>query len=415
MSLQKLTCLSRTQKFRSSLIFQNWPVINPHQNWRRALTHHDGFRNGRANGLDRKDYEVQANLVPARTFMSGKKEDPFWSRNIEFRVVKYKIAATLVNSAPSGMQPYLKLMRADRPIGTWLLFWPCGWSIALAAPPGCLPDPSIFALFAAGAFFLRGAGCTINDMWDRNIDNAVERTRDRPITSGQVSMFDALVFLGGQLGVGVLLLLQLNWLAVVLGISSMGIVVTYPLMKRFTYYPQFVLGLAFNWGAVMGWAAVRGDLNLPVCLSLYLAGISWTMIYDTIYAHQDKYDDIIVGMKSTALKFGPNTPVCLGCFATLMLSCLTYSGWMVGQSLPYFTSLAIISAHLSHQIYTLDIEDREDCAKKFRSNRWVGLLLFLGIVSGNYVREEDAAGGEINIENVIQLSTARRLEAQEKD
>ena len=160
----------------------------------------------------------------------------------------FRLAASLVSTLPSPLQPYLKLARLDKPIGSWLLFWPCGWSLCLATPAGQLPDLSLLALFGAGALVMRGAGCTINDMWDRNIDKAVERTKDRPITSGQVSLFDALVFLGGQLGVGLLILLQLNWYSVLLGAASMGLVITYPLMKRFTYYPQFVLGLAFNWG-----------------------------------------------------------------------------------------------------------------------------------------------------------------------
>merc|ERR1719233_674127 len=202
------------------------------------------------------------------------------------------------------------------------------------------------SLVLSTAFVMRGAGCTINDMWDKNIDKAVERTRDRPITSGQVSMFDALVFLGGQLGVGLLILLQLNWYSVLLGAASMGLVVTYPVMKRFTYYPQFVLGLAFNWGALLGWSALVGSCDWSVVIPLYLAGISWTMIYDTIYAHQeDKYDDVIIGMKSTAIKFGDQTPVCLSCFATTMITCLTYCGWSTGQTWPYYGALLGVGGH----------------------------------------------------------------------
>ena len=158
------------------------------------------------------------------------------------------LAASLVSKSPPGIQPYLKLSRIDKPIGSWLLFWPCGWSACLATSAGQLPDLQLIALFGLGSFVMRGAGCTINDMWDRNIDRLVKRTRDRPITSGQVKMFDALVYTGVQLSLGLLVLLQLNWYSVLLGSASMGLVVTYPLMKRFTYYPQFVLGLAFNWG-----------------------------------------------------------------------------------------------------------------------------------------------------------------------
>merc|ERR1719228_488275 len=311
-------------------------------------------------------------------------------------------AARFVDSLPTFAQPYLRLARLDRPIGTWLLFWPCGWSICMAAGPGHLPDLTLLATFAAGSFVMRGAGCTINDMWDRNIDNKVERTRDRPITSGQVSMFDALVFLGGQLGVGLLILLQLNWYSVLLGAASMGLVVAYPVMKRFTYYPQFVLGLAFNWGALLGWSSIAGSCDWPVVLPLYLAGISWTMIYDTIYAHQDKYDDVIIGMKSTAIKFGEQTPVCLSCFATTMISCLTYCGWATGQTWPYYGALLGVGGHLAHQIRTLDINNREDCAKKFISNRWVGLGVFLGIMTGTLLKESEQVPEPIDLQDVVE-------------
>lgn len=317
-------------------------------------------------------------------------------------VREFKVAPKFVSNCPSPVQPFLRLARLDKPIGTWLLFWPCGWSLCLATPAGQLPDLSMLAIFGVGAFVMRGAGCTINDMWDKNIDKAVERTRDRPITSGQVSMFDALVFLGGQLGVGLLILLQLNWYSVLLGAASMGLVVTYPVMKRFTYYPQFVLGLAFNWGALLGWSALAGTCNWPVVLPLYLAGISWTMIYDTIYAHQDKYDDVIIGMKSTAIKFGEQTPVCLSCFATTMISCLTYCGWATGQTWPYYGALLGVGGHLAHQIRTLDINNREDCAKKFISNRWVGLGVFLGIMTGTLLKESEQVPEPIDLQDVVE-------------
>jgi len=325
---------------------------------------------------------LQHSLVNSRTWAGGGRS------SLQTGPGRPGAAAGLVARLPAPARPFLRLARLDRPIGTWLLFWPCGWSIALAAGAGTAPDLPLLATFAAGAFVMRGAGCTINDMWDRNIDNKVERTRDRPITSGQVSMFDALVFLGGQLGVGLLILLQLNWYSVLLGAASMGLVVTYPVMKRFTYYPQFVLGLAFNWGALLGWAATAGSCDWAVCLPLYMAGISWTMIYDTIYAHQDKYDDVIIGMKSTAIKFGDQTGYCLSCFATTMLASLAYCGLATQQTWPYYLSLLGVASHLAHQVSTLDINDREDCARKFVSNRWVGLGIFLGIVAGGLVKEE---------------------------
>jgi len=314
----------------------------------------------------------------------------------------FKVASNLVSSLPSPLQPFLRLARLDKPIGTWLLFWPCGWSLCLATPAGQMPDLHMLAVFGMGALVMRGAGCTINDMWDKNIDKAVERTRDRPITSGKVTMFDALVFLGAQLGVGLLVLLQLNWYSVLLGAASMGLVVTYPVMKRFTYYPQFVLGLAFNWGALLGWSAITGSCNWSVVLPLYVAGISWTMIYDTIYAHQDKYDDVIIGMKSTAIKFGDQTPVCLSCFATTMISCLGYCGWSTGQTWPYYGALLGVGGHLAHQIRTLDINDRDDCAQKFVSNRWVGLGVFLGLLTGTLMKESEEVPEPIDILDVVE-------------
>jgi len=304
------------------------------------------------------------------------------------------LAAGFVSSTPISLQPYLKLIRLDRPVGSWLLFWPCGWSLCLATSPGAIPDLGLLALFGVGSLVMRGAGCTINDMMDKNIDCLVERTRDRPITSGQISMFESLVFLGGQLGLGLFILLQLNWYSVLLGAASLGLVITYPLMKRFTYYPQFVLGLTFNWGALMGWSAVNGSCDWSICLPLYIAGISWTMIYDTIYAHQDKYDDVIVGVKSTAIKFGEQTPACLSCFATTMMASLAYCGWATDQTIPYYLSLLVVGGHLSHQILTLDIDDGDDCAQKFRSNRWVGLCVFLGLMSGTLMKENEEEDGE---------------------
>ncbi|XP_013791291.1 4-hydroxybenzoate polyprenyltransferase, mitochondrial-like [Limulus polyphemus] len=196
------------------------------------------------------------------------------------------LAESLVHSMPGSIQPYLKLMRIDRPIGTWLLLWPCAWSIGLATPAGHFPDPYYLALFAAGALLMRGAGCTVNDMWDKDIDKQVARTKDRPLASGQLNMIDAWVLLGGQLSLALFVLLQLNWYSIVLGASSLGLVVTYPLMKRFTYWPQVMLGLTFNWGAFLGWSSICGTCKWSAVLPLYTACIFWTLIYDTIYAHQ---------------------------------------------------------------------------------------------------------------------------------
>ncbi|XP_029365772.1 4-hydroxybenzoate polyprenyltransferase, mitochondrial [Echeneis naucrates] len=296
-------------------------------------------------------------------------------------------AATIVNSAPAPVQPYLRLMRLDKPIGTWLLYLPCTWSIALAADPGCLPDLGMLTLFGTGALLMRGAGCTINDMWDKDFDKKVSRTATRPIASGEISRMQALVFLGGQLSLALGVLLCLNYYSIALGAASLSLVITYPLMKRITYWPQFVLGLTFNWGALLGWSAVKGSCDWSVCLPLYFAGVMWTLIYDTIYAHQDKDDDIKVGVKSTALRFQEQTKPWLSGFTVAMMSGLAVSGLSAEQTLPYYAVLTTVAIHLMHQIHTLDINKPEDCWKKFVSNRNLGLLLFLGIVAGNLWKE----------------------------
>lgn len=284
-----------------------------------------------------------------------------------------------VQAMPERLQPYLRLMRLDKPIGTWLVMLPGAWSIGLAADPGCLPDLKLLAMYAAGAVLMRGAGCTINDMWDRDIDRKVERTKNRPLASGQLSMFDALVFTGGQLALSTLILLQLNWYTIVLGASSVSLVTLYPIMKRFTYWPQVMLGLTINWGALMGWAAVKGSCDWSAVLPLYAAAMSWTLIYDTIYAHQDKLDDSAIGVKSTALKFGAKTKRYLWLFSTSMVGNLALAGLASDQCWPFYLATVATGAHLAHQIYTLDLDNPSDCARKFASNRQIGFLVFLGI------------------------------------
>ncbi|XP_058812266.1 4-hydroxybenzoate polyprenyltransferase, mitochondrial [Topomyia yanbarensis] len=303
-------------------------------------------------------------------------------------VREFSSQVSVKENEPKGLlqklvkNPYARLMRIDRPIGSWLLFWPCGWSIALSAQAGCWPDPLMLALFGTGAFIMRGAGCTINDMWDKDIDAKVARTKGRPLVSGQLSQSDAWVFLSAQLGFGLLILLQLNWYSIVLGASSLGLVIVYPLMKRVTYWPQLVLGMTFNWGALLGWSATQGSVLWSACLPLYLAGVCWTIVYDTIYAHQDKVDDILLGIKSTAIRFGDGNKLWLSGFSTAMISGLITAGMVCEQTWPYYSSLGLISAHLAHQIYSLNINNPTDCATKFISNHQVGLILFLGIVLG---------------------------------
>ena len=218
-------------------------------------------------------------------------------------------------AAPTWSRPYLRLARLDRPIGSWLLLIPCWWSAGLAAIAARdpLPSPWHLLLFFVGAFAMRGAGCTWNDIVDRDLDGRVERTRSRPIPSGQVSTAQAAAFLVAQAVVGFIVLLQFNRFAIGVGIASLGIVVVYPFMKRITYWPQIVLGLAFSWGALMGWATAFGRLDAPA-LVLYAGAISWVIGYDTIYAHQDREDDALIGIKSTALLFGPRTKPMLALF-----------------------------------------------------------------------------------------------------
>uniref|UniRef100_A0A8C5UDZ4 4-hydroxybenzoate polyprenyltransferase, mitochondrial n=1 Tax=Malurus cyaneus samueli TaxID=2593467 RepID=A0A8C5UDZ4_9PASS len=309
------------------------------------------------------------------------------------------LGGQLVRAAPAPLQPYLRLMRLHQPAGTWLLYLPCTWSIGLAAAPGCLPDWRMLSLFGVGAVLMRGAGCTINDMWDRDYDRQVARTASRPLAAGDISTFQSLVFLGGQLSLALCVLLCLNYYSIILGAASLSLVITYPLMKRITYWPQLVLGLTFNWGALLGWSAIKGSCEWSVCLPLYFAGVMWTLVYDTIYAHQDKRDDIMIGVKSTALQFKEDTKQWLSGFSLAMLLSLCVAGMNCNQTFPYYSAVAAVGAHLAHQIYTLDIDKPEDCWKKFSSNRTVGILLFIGIVLGNLWKQKDFKNVEEPFEN----------------
>ncbi|XP_063703596.1 4-hydroxybenzoate polyprenyltransferase, mitochondrial [Culicoides brevitarsis] len=301
---------------------------------------------------------------------------------------KYERKNNHLKDIITPIRPYLGLIRFERPVGTMLLFWPCGWSIALCAAPSQLPDFYTLSLFAIGSFIMRGAGCTINDMWDRDLDAKVERTKNRPLAKSQISNLDVLTFLMAQLGLSLTILLQFNWNSIMLGASSLGLVATYPLMKRLTNWPQLMLGLTFNWGALLGCSVVNGVVVWSFCLPLYFAGVCWTIIYDTIYAHQDKVDDIMFGIKSTAIRFGDKTKSWLTGFSVLMMTNLSIVGMICSQTLPYYISLIMIGVHLSHQIYSLDIHNPKDCANKFSSNNQVGLILFLGIVIGTILKEK---------------------------
>jgi len=285
--------------------------------------------------------------------------------------------------APVFVQPYFKLSRIDRPIGTWLLLFPCWWSIALATPQDTSPAPIMFVLFAIGAFVMRGAGCTLNDIADRNYDGKVERTKKRPIPSGQVSLLQAFMWLGFQCLIGLLILLQFNIFAIILGTLSLVLVAVYPFAKRFTYWPQLFLGLAFNYGAILGWAAVTGELSV-VPILLYVGGICWTLGYDTIYAHQDKEDDALIGVKSTALKFAEKTKYWLSGFYLVTVSTLILSGFLMNLSVLFYVLIAGATAHLVWQLRNLDINDADRCLMLFKSNKIFGALVLLAILAGKF-------------------------------
>ena len=283
--------------------------------------------------------------------------------------------------APQWSRPYLRLSRLDRPIGSWLLLIPCWWSAALAA--GVARDigqlPLNLALFFLGAFAMRGAGCTWNDITDRDLDALVERTRSRPIPAGQVSVPQALVFLVVQALIGLAVLLQFNRFAVLTGIASLVIVAIYPFMKRITWWPQIVLGLAFSWGALMGFSVTLGRID-AAALALYAGAIAWVIGYDTIYAHQDAEDDALIGVKSTALLFGARTPRALTVFYGLAVVLIGVALDLAGAGVVGWIGLAAFAAHLAWQIRRLEIGDPALCLRIFKSNRDAGLLLFAGLL-----------------------------------
>jgi 4-hydroxybenzoate polyprenyltransferase len=284
--------------------------------------------------------------------------------------------------APLWSRPYLRLSRLDRPIGSWLLLMPCWWSAALAAGMAHEVNrlPLILVLFLIGAFAMRGAGCTWNDITDRDLDAQVERTRSRPIPAGQVSVPQAAAFLVLQALAGLAVLLQFNSHAVATGVVSLVIVAVYPFMKRITYWPQIVLGLAFSWGALMGFAVVFGRID-ATALVLYAGSIAWVIGYDTIYAHQDTEDDALIGIKSTALLFGARTRPALMVFYGLAVVLIGVALALAGSGWMAWIGLAAFAVHLVSQIECLEIGDPKLCLRIFKSNRNAGLLLFAGLLS----------------------------------
>lgn len=285
---------------------------------------------------------------------------------------------------PAAWRPYARLARLDRPIGTWLLYLPCLWGLGLGWQATGTPLTEmlrLFVLFTVGALVMRGAGCTVNDLWDRELDKKVARTADRPIASGAVTPFAALVFLASQLVIGLAILLQLNMVSWAIGAAVMVLVIAYPLAKRVTYWPQAVLGLTFNWGALLGYAAVTETLSTPSILA-YAAGFFWTLGYDTIYAHQDKEDDALIGVRSSALALGDRTKPALAVFYTLTVMLLAASLWSAGLGPLAYAGLSLAGLNFARQLWVTDLDDPHACLRTFWANRDAGLLIALAIVLG---------------------------------
>ncbi len=284
---------------------------------------------------------------------------------------------------PERAKPYGSLARLDRPIGTWLLYIPCLWGVVLASPGLAGPAwiAACFALFGAGALVMRGAGCTFNDIVDKDFDTQVARTRVRPIASGAISVPRAVAFLIAQMLVGLGILMAFNSFTIALGVASLALIFTYPFMKRITHWPQAFLGLTFNWGVLMGYGAITGTLA-PAALVLYGASFCWTLGYDTIYAHQDKEDDALVGVKSLALHLGPRTRPWLFAFYGAAIALMALAGHLAGLHWLYYLGLACALAQLMWQAKEIDIDDAQDCLAKFKSNRTFGFILLAALAAG---------------------------------
>ncbi|GAA0531245.1 4-hydroxybenzoate polyprenyltransferase [Rhizomicrobium palustre] len=300
------------------------------------------------------------------------------------------VAARLVDRAPPKWQPYLRLMRLDRPIGTWLLYWPCVFGLALGAaaesrPFGTLKDIALVALMGIGSVVMRGAGCAFNDIVDRDFDASVARTRGRPIPSGAVSVKQAIVFTIALCLIGLVILLLLrNWTAIILGASSLLLVAAYPFMKRITWWPQAWLGLTFNWGAIVGFAAETGTID-SAALMLYAGLICWTLGYDTIYAHQDKDDDALIGVKSTARLFAERSKDWIFGFYIAAFTLVLAAGFTEHIGSIYVILMLIAGGHLMWQVRQLDIDDSAKCLKLFRANRDTGALIAAALILSTWI------------------------------
>lgn len=277
----------------------------------------------------------------------------------------------------SRIAAYCRLLRLHQPTGIWLLLWPCWWALALASHG--LPSLRLLFLFGVGAVVMRGAGCIVNDMIDRDIDRQVERTKMRPLASGEITMTQASLVLLLLLFIALCIALQMKMIVVLLAFSSLALVVAYPFMKRVTWWPQLFLGLAFNWGALMGWAAVTGDIGSPA-IALYIGSIFWTLGYDTIYAHQDTSDDSKIGVKSTALRLGKNSKYWIAGFYGCAVIAWSFAGVLNHNGPAYFASLFYAAFHFFYQVYGVDIDDPASCIRMFRSNTVLGWMVFAGLL-----------------------------------
>ena len=286
-----------------------------------------------------------------------------------------------VGRLPGRLRDFAVLARWDRPIGTWLLLIPCWWGLALA-PADFSPWP--YLLFAIGAVAMRGAGCTVNDLADRDFDRRVERTRNRPLAAGRIGTAGALAFFALQSAVGLAVLAALPRFAALVALASVPLIVVYPFMKRVTWWPQAFLGVTFNWGALVGYAAATGRLD-PAAFLLYAAGIFWTLGYDTVYAHQDKEDDIRIGVRSTAIRLGAASRVWIAGFYGIMLLLLAAAGALAGLGRAFLPLLAVPAAMLAWQVMRVDFDDRASCLRHFRFHRDVGLAVLAALWIGRLV------------------------------
>jgi 4-hydroxybenzoate polyprenyltransferase len=288
--------------------------------------------------------------------------------------------------APDWLKPYGRLARWDRPVGWWLLLWPCWWSTALV---GVATERALnvwhLVLFLVGAVAMRGAGCTYNDLVDRDLDAHVERTRNRPLPSGAVTPGQAVLFLILQALVGAVILLQFNGYTIVLGLASLLVVAVYPFAKRVTHWPQFVLGLAFSWGALVGWSATAGRLG-PAPVALYLGAVLWTIGYDTMYALQDKEDDALIGVRSTARLFGQHSRLAIAAFYVAAFVLFGFAAVMADAGIFAFAGIGAGLLHAISLVVTLDPDNPRNCLERFRANSTTGWIVFAGLVADTVLR-----------------------------